>query len=156
MIRSLIALVAMSSVSSFAVAADVCEKLTLSCQATYLSQEGKVVQAAGALTAFEDEHWDEPSLKNCAATAYVVSSEVAKTSVRIYADKDLSGNQVTLSAIASQTEDVVQDGQTYRYGYYSNTNEASSVVGATLNLGTLRLAKPVGNITDVAVTCTVK
>jgi|GEM_PF-2480841 len=163
MIRSLIAAMVMVSASSFAFASqNACDSnLVLSCEAT---SAGKGL-AAGAAN-FADENEDEPSLANCAATAYITieksgPTEVAGTVVRIYASKDLSSNRVDLTSTAIQIEDTVNsNGEITRNAYYSNTAEATTVVGGLSKLGTLRLNKSVvlngTPISDLQVTCTVR
>lgn len=163
MIRNLIAAMVMVSASSFAFASqNACDgNLVLSCEATAAGKGS----GAGAAN-FADENWDEPSLANCAATAYITieksgPTEVAGTVVRIYASKDLSSNRVDLTTTAIQIEDIVNsNGEITRNAYYSNTAEATTSVGGISKLDTLRLNKPVvlngTPVSDLQVTCTVR
>ncbi len=159
MIRALMTVLVLS-VGSIAFAAPECNThLVLSCQATYLNQ-GKTLDTLTAADSFADENWDEPSLANCASTVYIAPTALPHTSVRIYASKDLSSNAVAVSTSASQYEDTVVDGVTYRSGGYSNTNEAAGTTGHVFNLGTLHLPKAAVKgqtvVTDISVICTVK
>lgn len=127
--------------------------LSLTCQGTYLAS-GKVVLTASVADKLADEHWDEPSEANCAATVYLTN--INNTSVRVYAS--LEGSQVKYDSSASQ---VYKNDQNEEEGYYSNTLNAADKAGNAVNLGVLHLANPVSYgtsmimVTDVAVTCTV-
>lgn len=155
MFRLMTAMIAVSAISSFAMA-DECTNLTLSCEASYV-QNGAVVTTAAGTDKLADEHWDEPSEKNCAATAYIRNEAVAPhTSVRIYAQKDLATNNVQFESVASQVLDIVKNGQTVRTADYSNYANANSTVGSALTLGVLHLPQTFGGASDIVVKCVVK
>lgn len=158
MIRALMTVVLLSA-ASISYASAECTQLTLICQAAYPGQN----QATEILTrasSLADENWDEPSLENCASTVYFISENLPKTSIRIYALKNLRTAAVEFTASATQIDELVKNGQTYRDVQYSNTIMAGSVVGQTLNLGVLSLPKAIVKnqtvVNEVAVSCTVK
>lgn len=146
--------VLVSVLASYQAQASCDTNLTLICQATFLSA-GKGVVTGTALDGFVDEHWDEPSLANCAATVYLTN--VNNTSVRVYAQ--IEGSQVAIDSVAVQT---YRDDQNQMSAYYSNTVNATQAVGAVNTVGVLKLANPVSYgtqmimIDNVAVACQVK
>lgn len=153
MIRSAMTALVLS-MASVAFAQDACNtKLTLNCEAD-LRAEYQSLQTLTASDVFADEHWDEPSLANCASTVYMTTGN---TTVRVSVEKDLSSNDLKINANASQITDYVQNGQKMRRGDYSNFVSASAVVGQVFLLETLKLALPLANgVTDVNVKCVVK
>jgi hypothetical protein len=151
--KTWIAVSALFLLSSVSYAADCDTQLTLRCQATYLEQ-GKTVQTLSQSSGLENEHWDEPSETNCAATVYF-TQDLQVTSARIYAQKDLTSPQVTFEADAAQVVDQTVNGQTIRNAYYSNDLSVTSKVSDAANVGILHLVKPDGAITDIALSCVV-
>jgi hypothetical protein len=153
MIRSVMTALVLS-MTSVAFAQDACNtKLTLNCEAD-LRAEYQSLQTLTASDSFSDEHWDEPSLANCASTVYMTTGN---TTVRVSVEKDLSSNALKVNANASQITDYVQDGQKMRRGDYSNFVSANAAVGQAFSLATLKLALPLANgVTDVDVKCVVK
>ena len=129
-------------------------QLKLTCQGTFL-MAGQPVLTASASDNLADEHWDEPSEANCAATVYLTN--LHNTSVRVYAN--LEGSQVSFNSMASQ---VYKNDQNETEAYYSNELNAADIAGKTVSLGLIHLANPVSYgpqmqmVTDVDVTCTVK
>lgn len=152
MIRSLMTAMVLSIAStSFAQAA--CNtQLTLTCQATYKA-EYQDMETLTVSDTFADEHWDEPSLANCASSVYF---KTGNTSVRVYATADATGT-VDADSSASQIEDKVINGQKVREAFFSNIEKASSVVGQGFYFNDLKLARPFANgVTNVTVKCIVK
>lgn len=127
---------------------------TLKCQGTFLAS-GKVVLTGTAADHLADEHWDEPSEANCAATVYLTN--LHNTSVRIYAVQD--GSQVNYDTVASQT---YRDDQNNLSGDYSKVINVTLPAGKTNAVGTLHLPNPVSYgtamsmVTDVAISCSVR
>jgi hypothetical protein len=153
MMKTLIAVAALFCLSSVSYAADCDTQLTLRCQATYLNQ-AMPMETVSQSSGLENEHWDEPSETNCAATVYF-TQDLQFTSVRIYAQKDLTTSQVTYDAQASQVIDQTVNGQTVRNAYYSNELSTTDKVSDSSQLGILTLVKQDGSINDVALTCVV-
>lgn len=128
--------------------------LKLNCQGTFLSA-GEIIFTANVTDSLADEHWDEPSEANCAATVYL--TKLNNTSVRVYAS--LEGTQVNFDSSASQ---VYRNDQNEMEAYYSNELNKSDKLGNTAALGLIHLANPVPYgpqaqmVTDVDVVCTVK
>lgn len=153
MIRSVMTALVLS-MASVAFAQDACNtKLTLNCESDFRA-EYQSLQTLAASDAFADEHWDEPSLANCASTVYMTTGN---TTVRISVEKDLSSNDLKINANTSQITDYVQNGQKMRRADYSNFVSANAVVGQVFSLETLKLALPLANgVTDVNVKCVVK
>jgi hypothetical protein len=154
MIRSMMTVLVLSTITSVSFAQETCNtKLSLTCEATYQT-EYQALETLKASDSLADENWDEPSLANCAATVYL---KTGNTSVRVHASKDLNNNTVTANSVASQIEDHMKNGQVVREGFNSNFASATSVVGGTLDLGTLKLARVLPNgVSEVSVKCTVK
>ncbi len=99
---------------SHARAEEICDTpRTLACQATFTGASKK------ASAPFENENWDEPSLANCAATAYFValggSEAVENTTIRVRAE-----NAGELNAAAIQTLVSAKNGMKYRHADYSH------------------------------------
>ncbi len=146
--KLLVILAALMSVSAFASDSE-CPNLTLTCTVT----KGAVQSTAS--DKLVDENWDEPSLKNCAATAYVQlekTSDYTGTTIRMRAQKELSSDKVSYDVQGIHTFDTVrEDGVVLRNANYSNTNTANSVVGSVTDLGNISINK-----NDVSVTCVVR
>ena len=157
MIRSFTAIATILVMSSLSFAGECNTPLKLTCQAIY-QNNGSQLLAQANTDVFADEHWDEPSLKNCASTVYVTTPEVSNTTVRVYAEKDLNSNVIAFNSSASIVIDKIVNGQKVRGGGYSNEVNARGVVGQIVTVGLLNLPKNLqtSTITDITVTCTVK
>lgn len=155
MIRAFVSVLVLT-LSSVSFAGENCEQLNLSCTAVFRAFDG-VAEVEKAEASFGDENWDEPSLKNCAATAYV---EKGLTSVRFYASKDLETNLVSYTVMASQVEFKEINGQSVTVAEYSNVNKSVASIGMIQSVGSLALPKPVmlGNsmAKEVYVSCQTK
>lgn len=150
-------IVLVSLLGSVSFAAECTAGLQLTCQADYYANGVKIASDIKT-DALVDENWDEPSLANCAATAYF--SLVPQTTVRVRAQKDLQSNSVAMDSVGVQTYEYKKDGQVYRDADYSNYISAQTTVGQVAQIGSIRLPKAItvgqSVVTDVAVSCVVK
>ena len=155
MIRALLSILVLTG-ASVSFAAVKCENIKLSCRVVYAAYDG-AAEVETAETYFGNENWDEPSLENCAATTYF---KRGNTSIRIYANKDLDSDIVSVSAMASQVEKIEINGQPMTKAEYSPTASAYASLGMIQNLGALSLPKaiPMGDsmVKSVYVGCTAK
>lgn len=155
MIRAFVSILVLA-VSSAAFAGENCEQLNLSCTAVFRAFDG-VAEVVKSEANFGDENWDEPSMANCAASAYM---NKGNTSVRVYASKDLNSDLMAYSATASQVEHKTINGEGVTVAEYSNTTAAYASIGMIQFVGSLSLPKPVmlGNsmAKEVYVSCQTK
>lgn len=138
MIRAFVSVLVLV-VSSAAFAGENCEQLKLSCTSVFRAFDGAAEVVKSEVSTFGDEHWDEPSLANCAATAYM---KLDNTSVRVYVNKDLDSDLMAFSATASQVEHKTINGEGVTVAEYSNTTAAYASIGMIQFVGSLSLPKP--------------
>ena len=137
MIRAFVSVsVLLLTFASAAFAGENCEKLVMSCSATFHAYDGAAEVDRSEEVNFANEAWDEPSMANCAATVYL---NRGNTTVRFYATKDLNSDIVTVSATASQLE----EGAAGRTAKYSNTASSYATLGMIQNMGSLSLPTPI-------------
>jgi hypothetical protein len=131
MIRALVSILVLTCASS-AFAAETCENLVLNCTALYQAYDG-TAEVDNVVVNFADENPYEPSLKNCAARAYLPTRDA--TTIAVYAVKDLQSNVINYSAEANQ----IIETPAGRGDKRSETVRANATVGMDQPLGYVSL-----------------